>query len=134
MLGEYKQLNIFEIEYETKVKNKYETIKEKLSKYKIDEIYIKKFRGQSTVLWVINEELKKQKDYEKYYEELYQELLKYIPQTERDYNFKNFGIFKGNDTIFYQIGKHTENGLEYNGAIGPIFCLEMLPKAMLGSD
>lgn len=135
MLGEYKQLDLFEVEYETKVKSKYQNIKNKLSKYSIDKIYEKEFKSNGCLLREIYERLSKQKDYKEYYKDLIEELTKIIPIVSSEYSCKDDGIYEIEQYNYrYRIGKHEVNGVKYLGSSGPLYCLDMIPKALLGAD
>jgi hypothetical protein len=130
-----KQLNIFEVEQEYEVTNKYKFIKDKLSKYSIDKVYEKEIKNNGYLLREIYERLSKQKDYKEYMEELVSELLKILPLVEIDITKKENGIFKyDNGNYGYKMKSYVKDDLHYNGMTGPLYCLDMLPKELLGVD
>lgn len=125
-----KQLNIFEVEREYEVTNKYKFIKDKLSKYSIDKVYEKEIKNNGYLLREIYETLSKETNYQDYMNDLISELLKIVPMVKTNSMFKEKGIFEyGNSGRYgYTTSKYEINGIKYNGSSGPLYCLEMLPK------
>lgn len=124
------QLNLFEVIEQNHIDNLKESIESKLSKYEIDELYRKQFKGQTVLLREIYETLSKETNYQDYMNDLISELLKIVPMVKTNSMFKEKGIFEyGNSGRYgYTTSRYEINGIKYNGSSGPLYCLEMLPK------
>lgn len=121
--------------------NPYDELLNKLKKYEIDDIYIKKFKGKQENFTTIYEELIKNKNYDEYIEVLYEELKKYIEPVEdaREYDLWKKGnavmdispFKEGHNHLTILVPEDKENYEKhpcYHKSCGPYFCLSMIPK------
>jgi len=116
-----QQLCIFDFDIESN--DNYKRIKKQLSKYSIDAIYEKEFKGQWSVFNVIKKRLEQQEDYKDYMNELIKELTKTKPVEERTYGCDRNIIWKTDDTYGYNTNINTRTS-------SPFYCIDMIPKAM----
>lgn len=123
------QLDIFTINDNQKIDKIVNSIKDKLSKYGIDELYRKQFKGQTPLLREIYETLSKKANYEDYMKDLISELLKIVPLLNSKNMFQETGIFEYESRCYgYTVGKYIIDGIPYLGCQCPLYCLDMLPK------
>lgn len=124
-----EQLNLFDIAGEEQYCNIKKRIVDKLSKYGIDEIYIREFKGKTPLLREIYERLSKCNNYSDYINDLISELLKIVPLLNSKNMFKDTGIFEYESGWYgYSIGKYEIDGISYLGCQCPLYCLEMIPN------